>query len=72
MFNDLSVLARIREREIRSGVLARQRLPQTNGMRRAGVPQLARSVAGRLGSALVAVGHRLEFANMEERPEHGS
>lgn len=72
MINDLSVLARVREREIRNQVLERQRLPRPTRQRHATAARLVRPALGRLGAALVAAGRRLEYSVMEERPQHGS
>lgn len=72
MINDLSTLARVREREIRSSVLARQDLPRPARKGRSTGARYLRMAAGRLGSALVAAGRRLEYSVMEEHPQHGS
>lgn len=72
MIYDLTTLARVREHEIRRGIQARQQLACPSGQdpRRHG--RLVRLAVGRLGSALVSAGRRLELATMEGRPQHGS
>lgn len=60
MIHDLNSLARAREREIRRAVLEGQRFPRPGRNRRSVIARMSWRIAGRLGTALVAVGKRLE------------
>lgn len=72
MINDLAILARVREREIRNQLSIRPERPRRAGGPRHGAPPMIRRVVGLIGSALVAVGRRLETPMWEERPQHGA